>query len=310
MKRRFSSLQCVRKGDSILLHCLNQCLSYARCQLHYLLHRGCLNQKTREGWASSHMNTFVQMLNLNRQNISCHAASILAETGCNFNFDYYLCRDALGPDGAFRSAGACPPLEPSIKLGATRVLLMMSGRSVLGLGLREAALRGLSQAKRGNSMKESPRTLWRRDCFSSFAMTCGAAWRRILPFVIARLSSSVIARHGSAEAISKQSLGGPGKAHLKSKMRRNQNMPDETKEYPGSLPSCRCEERSDEAISMTVLAPRLLHFVRNDVVGLSRAVGLGNLKRRCEERDSSPVIARDRVPKQSLGRLGTSSAIS
>ncbi|MBT9161213.1 MAG: hypothetical protein DDT26_02517 [Dehalococcoidia bacterium] len=30
----------------------------------------------------------------------------------------------------------------------------------------------------------------------------------------------------------------------------------------------------------------------------------------CEERDSSPVIARDKVPKQSLDRLGTSSAIS
>ncbi len=46
--------------------------------------------------------------------------------------DNYPCRDALGPDGAFRSAGACPPLEPSMKLGATRVLLIMSGRSVLG----------------------------------------------------------------------------------------------------------------------------------------------------------------------------------
>ena len=33
-------------------------------------------------------------------------------------------------------------------------------------------------------------------------------------------------------------------------------------------------------------------------------------KERLEERDFSPVIARDRVPKQSLGRFGTGSAVA
>ncbi len=49
MKRRLSSLQCLREGDCVPLHCLDQCLSYARYLVHYLLHGVCLNQKTGEG---------------------------------------------------------------------------------------------------------------------------------------------------------------------------------------------------------------------------------------------------------------------
>lgn len=87
MKRQFSSLKCLGNWHSVLLHCLNQCLSYARCQLHYLLYRVCLNQKAGEGWASRQINAFLQMLNFNRENISCHRGNILAENGCKFNFD-------------------------------------------------------------------------------------------------------------------------------------------------------------------------------------------------------------------------------
>ena len=87
MKRRLSSLQCLRNRDSLLLHCPNQCLSYARRQLHYLLYRVCLNQKAGEGWASSQINAFLQMLNLNRKNISCHAGNIVARITEQFNMN-------------------------------------------------------------------------------------------------------------------------------------------------------------------------------------------------------------------------------
>ncbi len=103
MKWWLSSLQRLGKWHSVLLHCLNQCLSHARRQIYYLLCGVCLNQKTGEGRASSQIDTFVQALYLDRKNVSCHAANILAENGYKSNFDYYPCRDALGPTNHFPS---------------------------------------------------------------------------------------------------------------------------------------------------------------------------------------------------------------
>jgi len=127
MKRRLSSLQCLGKWHAVLLHCLNQCLSYARCQLHYLLYGVCLNQKTGEGRASSQINAFLQMLNLNRQDMSCHATDSVAENGYKFNFDYYPCRDALGLSWIVIASREIPRL--SLRGAKRRSNLREAGRS-------------------------------------------------------------------------------------------------------------------------------------------------------------------------------------
>jgi len=140
MKGRLSSLQCLGKWHSFLLHCLNQCLSYARRQLHYLLYRVCLNQKTGKGWASSQINAFLQVLNLNRQKISCHAANAFAENSYEFNLGYYP-RRCPGPGSHSVARGLVPQsvarvfiprVKPRINLGATVMPLTMLGRSILG----------------------------------------------------------------------------------------------------------------------------------------------------------------------------------
>lgn len=107
MKGGLSSLQCLGKWHSILLHCLNQCLSYARRQFPYLLYRVCLNQKTRKGWASSQMSAFLQVWNLNRQKISCHAANTLAENSYELDLGYYT-RRYPGPGGHSVAGGLVP----------------------------------------------------------------------------------------------------------------------------------------------------------------------------------------------------------
>jgi len=51
---------------------------------------------TLNNGANSQISTFLQRLNFYGEDISCHAANIVAESGYKFNFDYYPCRDALG----------------------------------------------------------------------------------------------------------------------------------------------------------------------------------------------------------------------
>ena len=130
MKRRLSSLQCLRNRDSLLLHCLNQCLSHTRSQLHNLIHSVCLNQKTRKRWASSQINAFLQILNLDRQNVSCHASSIVAENGYKFNYDQYPCKCLWPRPGYSVARGLVPRSRPRINLGAAVLPLTMSGWSI------------------------------------------------------------------------------------------------------------------------------------------------------------------------------------
>jgi len=58
----------------------------------------------------------VQALNLNRKNISCHSANIVAENGYKSNFDYYPCRHALGPTNHFPSPLMGEDKEPVLSL--------------------------------------------------------------------------------------------------------------------------------------------------------------------------------------------------
>ena len=167
MRRWLSSLQCLEKWHCVLGRCLNQCLSYAGRQLHCLFRRIWLNQKTSEGWLSSQINAFFEILNFYRQDIPCHAVNSVAGNGHDFNFDHYRRRcpshgghsvaRGLVPQSVVRglvprpvvrvfipqsvARGLVPQsvarvfiprVKPRINLGAMVMPLTMLGRSILG----------------------------------------------------------------------------------------------------------------------------------------------------------------------------------
>ncbi len=81
MKRWFNRLHCLGKGDTVLPHCLDQCLGNTRCQVQHLFHCFSLNQETRESRAGGKVAAFLKRIDFNWQFVPYHIADIIARRG-------------------------------------------------------------------------------------------------------------------------------------------------------------------------------------------------------------------------------------
>jgi len=112
----FRLAKSLRKGQAILHAELQQDPGHVLNVIHGLAYGVPLSMAALNNGAKSQISTFLQRLNFHRQDISCHSANIVAENGYKSNFDYYPCRDALGPTNHFPSPLMGEDKEPVLSL--------------------------------------------------------------------------------------------------------------------------------------------------------------------------------------------------